>query len=89
MFSASVNGAKASANLYSLIETARANGLEPYAYLKRVFTEPPITSSFDDVDRPLPWSVKGVLIRRLKKRLLKQMISLYRDFGTGFFICSL
>jgi transposase len=29
-FSDTVAGAKASANLYSLIETAKANGLEPY-----------------------------------------------------------
>ena len=54
LFSASVNGAKASANLYSLIETAKTNGLEPYAYLKRVFTELPNATSFDDVDRLLP-----------------------------------
>lgn len=54
LFSASVKGAKASANLYSLIETAKANGLEPYAYLKRVFSELPNTTSFDDVDRLLP-----------------------------------
>jgi len=54
LFSSSVNGAKASANLYSLIETAKANGLEPYAYLKRVFTELPKVESYDDVDRLLP-----------------------------------
>jgi hypothetical protein len=30
-----------SANLYSLIETAKANGLEPYAYLKNIFTDLP------------------------------------------------
>ncbi len=29
LFSHSVNGINASANLYSLIETAKANGLEP------------------------------------------------------------
>jgi len=41
LFSASVKGVKASANLYSLIETAKANGLEPYAYLRYLFTELP------------------------------------------------
>ncbi|VAW97098.1 Mobile element protein [hydrothermal vent metagenome] len=34
LFGQSVKGVKASANLYSLIETAKANGLEPYAYLR-------------------------------------------------------
>jgi len=55
IFSASVDGAKASANLYSLIETAKANGLEPYAYLKRVFTEMPNIVDYGDVDRLLPY----------------------------------
>jgi transposase len=59
MFSASVDGAKASANLYSLIETAKANGLEPYAYLKHVFTELPKAGNYEDVDRLLPENVNG------------------------------
>ena len=54
LFSTSVDGAKASANLYSLIETAKANGLEPYAYLKRLFTELPNVVGYDDVDKLLP-----------------------------------
>jgi len=33
LFSDTVRGAQSSANLYSLIETAKANGLAPYAYL--------------------------------------------------------
>jgi transposase len=37
--------ANASANLYSLIETARANRIEPYAYLRTVFTELPNATS--------------------------------------------
>ncbi|MEQ9464484.1 MAG: transposase [Haliea sp.] len=36
MFSDSVHGVKASANLYSLVESAKASGLEPYGYLRRV-----------------------------------------------------
>ncbi len=55
LFSASVEGAKASANLYSLIETAKANGLEPYGYLKQVFTRIPNIVDYDDVDRLLPY----------------------------------
>ncbi len=39
IFSNSVRGVKASANLYSLIETAKANGLEPYAYLRYLFAD--------------------------------------------------
>ncbi len=39
LFSTSVDGVKASANLCSLIETAKANGLEPYGYLREVFAD--------------------------------------------------
>ncbi|MBF0152063.1 MAG: transposase domain-containing protein [Magnetococcales bacterium] len=40
-FSNSVTGAKESANLYSLIETAKASSLEPYAHLRKVFSAIP------------------------------------------------
>ncbi|MCP3851286.1 MAG: IS66 family transposase, partial [Gammaproteobacteria bacterium] len=54
LFSDTVSGAKASANLYSLIETAKANGIEPYAYLKRVFTELPKAACLEDIEALLP-----------------------------------
>ena len=41
LFCASVKVVKSSANLYSLIEMAKANGLEPYVYLRHLFTELP------------------------------------------------
>ena len=55
LFSDSVDGAKASANLYSLIETAKANGHEPYAYLRRVFTELPAAICLADIEALLPF----------------------------------
>ena len=54
LFSDTVSGAKASANLYSLIETAKANGVEPYGYLKRVFTDLPRATSVEDIEALLP-----------------------------------
>jgi transposase len=59
LFSSSQKGATASANLYSLIETAKLNGLEPYAYLKKVFTDLPNAETLDDIDALLPWNCKG------------------------------
>ena len=47
-------GANASANLYSLIETAKANGIEPYAYLRTVFTELPQATSVEEIEALLP-----------------------------------
>ena len=52
------SSAKASANLYSLIETAKANGLEPNAYLRRVFTDLPNAQTVEHVEAFLPWNVK-------------------------------
>jgi hypothetical protein len=57
IFSDTVKGAKASANLYSLIETAKLNGLEPYRYLLHVFKELPKAQSLDDIEQLLPWRV--------------------------------
>jgi len=54
LFANSVRGVKASANLYSLIETAKANGLEPYAYLRYLFTELPKAETVDAIEALLP-----------------------------------
>ena len=48
LFSGSPRGAHASATLYSLIETAKANGVEPYRYLRYVFTKLPDMHRRDD-----------------------------------------
>ena len=57
LFSASQAGAKASANLYSLVETAKANGLNEYDYLKWVFTKLPQAQSVEDFEQLLPWNI--------------------------------
>jgi hypothetical protein len=54
LFCDSVAGAAASANLYSLIETAKANGLSPYAYLLRIFTELPAAQAVEQIEALLP-----------------------------------
>jgi hypothetical protein len=64
MFSDTTHGAKASAALYSLIETAKANGVEPYAYLKHVFTEIPKAGSDEGITALLPWEYKRNILRQ-------------------------
>lgn len=44
LFSGSPAGADASCAIYTLIETAKANGLKPWDYLLRLCTELPVTS---------------------------------------------
>ena len=60
LFSHTPSGAQASAAIYSLIETARANGLSPYEYLQFVFETLPALSD-DDLDTLLPWQWKETL----------------------------
>ena len=58
MFSSSVAGAKSSANLYSLVETAKANNINPYAYLSAVFAALPNVKSVANVEKLLPWNIE-------------------------------
>jgi transposase len=58
MFSDSQSGAKASAMYYSIIESAKANGLEPFAYLRALFTQLPSCKTVEDYELLLPWNIK-------------------------------
>ena len=59
LFADTVSGAKASAHLYSLVQTARANELEPYAYLRRLFTELPAAQTVEQIEALLPLKRSG------------------------------
>lgn len=50
-------GAHASARLYSLVQTAKAAGIDPFTYLKAVFTHLPQAKTLEDVEALLPWAV--------------------------------
>jgi transposase len=56
LFSNTVNGAKASAMLYSMIETAKANGLIPFDYLMHCLEQ--LSKAKVDINALLPWNVK-------------------------------
>ncbi len=58
MFSKSQAGAKASANLYSLIETAKVNRLNVYEYLQHVFKELPNAQKVEQIEALLPWNIQ-------------------------------
>ena len=58
LFADTPNGAKASANLYSLVETAKANGLEPWRYLDAIFARLPLANCDGDLDALLPWRIE-------------------------------
>ena len=57
LFANSQAGAKASANLYSLVQTAKANGLNPYEYLKSIFNALPNVQNVEEIENLLPWNM--------------------------------
>ena len=58
-----VAGARASANLYSLIETAKANRIEPWRYLNHLFEVLPRVEQADELVPLLPQNVDRDAIR--------------------------
>ena len=54
LFSGSPRGAEASATLFSIIETAKANGLEPYWYLRYLFERLTVAKTEADYRLLLP-----------------------------------
>jgi transposase len=61
LFSTSEAGARASANLYSMVETTKANGVNPYAYLEYIFKELPNATTVESIEALLPWHYKTTL----------------------------
>lgn len=55
LFSDTVAGANAAANLYSLVQTCKANCIEPYHYLIALFKGLPNAHTADDYEALLPW----------------------------------
>jgi len=56
LFSQTANGAKASAALYSIIETAKANDLIPFDYVMTCLNE--LCKPEPDLEALLPWNIK-------------------------------
>lgn len=58
LFADTVAGANASANLYSLLQTCKANGVDGYRYLKALFALLPLAQTADDYEALLPWRIE-------------------------------
>jgi transposase len=57
LFYKSPAGAETACILYSVIETAKLNGLNPLKYLKTLFERIPYAASQDDWTALLPWNI--------------------------------
>ena len=59
LFCDTPKGAEASAIVYSLVESAKANGVEPFAYLQHVLVQLPYlgkTHSHEELETLMPWA---------------------------------
>ena len=56
LFSDTPRGATASAQIYSLVETSKVNGQEPYTWLRHVLERLPHAQSVADYEALLPWN---------------------------------
>ena len=54
LFAGHPNGAEAGATFYSLVETAKANGLKPYNYLRYIFENISLAQTDQDYQNLLP-----------------------------------
>lgn len=57
LFADTTQGAHASATCFSLIETAKANGLEPSAYIHHVLKHIAAAETLEQLEALLPWNV--------------------------------
>jgi transposase len=69
MFSNTPKGAASSAVIYSIVETAKENGLNPFEYLKFLFEKLPNTdiSDIEFIDEVMPWSKALPAVCRVKQ----------------------
>jgi len=57
LFCQSIGGAESSCGIYTLIETAKQNGLVPFNYLMALFEKAPLAVSESDWEKLLPWNI--------------------------------
>jgi len=57
LFNKSPDGARSSCGMYTLIETAKQNGVEPSKYLLELFERAPFAVSTEDWEKLLPWNI--------------------------------
>ena len=59
-------GAHASAGMYSLVETAKANNLDPFHFMYRLFKELPEAETEEAFEKLLPWNMTGIPAYKLE-----------------------
>ncbi|MBJ7537083.1 IS66 family transposase [Marinomonas transparens] len=69
MFADTPRGAQTNARFYSLIETCKFHGHEPYAYLKYLFKALPKATCVEDYEALLPWHLNVSTVREMVREI--------------------
>jgi transposase len=69
LFADTPAGAHANARFYSLIETAKLHGHEPYAYLRHLFKELPKVQRLEDFEAMLPWNLDAESLKKVAREV--------------------
>ena len=69
LFADTPDGAHTNARFYSLIETCKLHGHEPYAYLKYIFKELPKAQTAEDFEALAPWNLVPETLKELARDL--------------------
>ena len=64
LFEDTPKGAQTSAAMYSLVETAKGHGHEPFQYLRHVFKELPRATTTEEIEALLPWNFDAESLSR-------------------------
>lgn len=67
LFADTPAGAKASAMVYSILETAKANGHHPFEYLTVLLNESANAKTVEDFERLLPWNITPEQVQEIFK----------------------
>jgi transposase len=67
LFAGTPAGAEASATIYSLVESAKANKLEPYKYLRYLFENLPFAVTVDDYKKLMPSTLTTEILEGVPK----------------------
>lgn len=71
LFADTPHGARASAMCYSLIETAKANGLEPHSYILYLLQNIAGAETTEEREQLLPWNIPDGAVKKLSTKSRK------------------
>ena len=72
LFADTPHGARASATCYSLIETAKANGLEPHSYILYLLQNIAGAETAEEREQLLPWNIPDGAVKKLSTKSRKE-----------------